>query len=59
MEMLSALLAFFEENLPVTGGAPYQKANDVEHSQFLADLKNMLNEQWSCQWFQGGGGGNA
>ena len=53
MEMLSALLAFCEENPLVTGGFPSQRASDdAELWCFFKDigLNRLLNKQSSCQW---------
>ena len=53
METVSALVSLFEENPPVTGGIPSQRASSTGFDIFFGVSRNKrLNKQSSRQWFQ-------
>ena len=53
MERVSALLALYEGNPPVTGGFPSQRASNASFGVFFdVSLNKMLNKQSSCRRFE-------
>ena len=53
MVLFSAKLAICEENPPVTGGFPSQKAGDAGFDIFcVVNLIKMLSKESSCLWFE-------
>ena len=53
IKAVSALLAFYEDNLPVTGGFPSQRASNAGFGVFFdVSLNKRLNKLSSHQWFE-------